>query len=70
MIRLKIELEGDGEVVEALADALREFFNVARPPAKPEPIPFSRLENIPPATNIAPRPRIRRNGLSHHQDEE
>jgi hypothetical protein len=62
-VKLRIELEGEGEIVEALADALREFCNIALPPAKPM------LRRLPPAGSIPARPRLRRsNGFSYHDE--
>jgi hypothetical protein len=45
-VKLSITLEGEGEVVELLADVLREFFR--QPPKR-------RLEDVPPAVSISPR---------------
>jgi hypothetical protein len=65
-VKLRIELEGEGEIVEALADALREFFKVARSPAQSA---SKRLEDCSPAVSIPARPRLRRgNGFDHHDE--
>jgi hypothetical protein len=53
-ITLKIEIEGSGEIVEQLGQALREFFKI--PQTKPAPELPKRFEDCPPAPSLPAHP--------------